>query len=207
MKTLSSLLIVLALAVGAWAQGPSTNAPQFSVNMNFLAGTPYGQSSAISNAFTTQFTTNTLLRADVIVMPGAGYSGYFGGPQYNLAAACPLLATTSLNCGKFMPYVNGAVGLGTVSVGGVTNKEIAGLVRTGANYDVTGTGKFSLNLYECGWGRFGHGANSSWFCQTGFSLGLGTNSAATQAKAMRIQKSNAKKLQKLQAAINKANKG
>ena len=189
------------------AQKAPTNTPQFQVSMNFLGGTPYGVSSAMDSAFTTQLTTNSLLRADVVVMPSANYTGYFGGPQYNLAVLCPVLSTTSINCGKFMPYVNGAVGLGRVQVGtSPAQSTIAGLVRTGANYDPTGSGKFSLNLYECGWGRFGAGATSSWFCQTGFNLGLGSNALATQAKVERMRRSEARKMKKLQEQAARAAK-
>lgn len=197
-------------AMSAIAQNAPTNAAQFQVSLNFLGGTPYGQSSALSSAFTAQFTTNTQLRADIITMPGAGYEGFFGGPQYNLCGLTPLealLSSTSLNCGKFGPYMNGAIGLGRVQQGSnPVHDSLAGLLRAGANYDVTGSGTFTVNLFECGWGSFGVGARSAVYCQTGFSLGIGSNAAATQAKTARMRRSQAKKLKKLQAAIAKANR-
>src|SRR5580658_4125536 len=96
-------MLVVSLTTFGFAQAP-TNAPQFQVNLNFLGVQPYGQAAAISTAFTSQFTTNIALRGDVIVMPGAGYTGYLGGAQYDLCGIKPLenlLSTTSLSCGKF----------------------------------------------------------------------------------------------------------
>lgn len=203
MKCTLVAILLIGIAV---AQAP-TNAPSFTVNLNFLAGNPYGASMAVSNAVNYRFTTNSTLRADLIVMPSPGYTGYFGGVQYDLAALCPLLAATSLNCGRFLPYVNGAVGLGRVQSGSAPAADtVAALIRTGANYDPTGSGRFTLNLYECGWGRFGVGAVSSVFCQTGISFGMGTNIFATQAKIARMQKAQAKRIKKMQAAQQKARK-
>jgi hypothetical protein len=207
MKSLSVFVMLFVLAVACLAQNPPTNTPQFQVSMNFLGGTPYGVSAAMDSAFTDQFTTNSLLRADVVVMPSANYTGYFGGAQYNLAVACPLLETTTLNCGKFMPYVNAGIGIGRVQLGSnPVQSSIAGLIRTGANYDPSGAGKFTLNLYECGWGSFGSGARSAWFCQTGISFGLGSNALSTQAKIERMKRSEAKKMKKMAARAAKAAK-
>ena len=212
MKKLALLAVWLALPWALLAQAP-TNAPQFQVTLNFLGGQPYGQASALSTAFTTQFTTNTALRADVIAMPGAGYTGYFGGAQYNLCGLSgleKLLANTSISCGKIEPYINGAAGLGRVQESGTSTQSVAGLARLGANYDPTGKGVFTLNLFEAGWGHFGPSItgepNNGWFFQSGISVGLGTNAAATQAKAARVNRAQAKKLKKLNDAIKAAQK-
>jgi len=200
------LAVIALLASFAVAQNTPTSAPQFNVNMNFLEGTPYGQNAALSAAFTDQFTANVQLRGDVITMPGAGYTGYFGGAQGTIPELCTLLETTSLNCGKAQFLFGGSVGMGRVQQGSSpTTQSLAGLVHADANYDPTGSGKFTLNLFEVGWGHFGSGANG-WYAQTGFSLGLGNNAAATQLKQARIRRSQAKKLKKLQQAIDKANK-
>jgi hypothetical protein len=207
MRKVLAVLALTLCAVFVAAQNPPTNAPQFQVHMNFFGGTPFNQASALDAAFTSQFTTNDQLRGDLIVMPAVGYTGYFGGPQYNLCAVstlASLLSTTSLNCGKFMPYVNGAAGLGRIQVGtAAATQSLAGLIRAGANYDPTGSGKFSLNIFECGWGRFAHGASGK-FCQTGFNIGLGSSPSATQAKVERMKTAERKKALKLQAQIQKA---
>jgi hypothetical protein len=209
------MIVFLLLAVTALAQAPpSTNAAQFQVSMNFLGGQPYGQASALSTAFTTQFTTNVKLRADVLAMPGAGYTGFLGGAQYDLCAIKPIetfLSTTSLSCGKIEPYVNGAGGLGRVQLNGATTQSVAALGRFGMNYDPTGTSRFTLNLIEAGWGHFGPTItgqrNNGFFFQSGIAVGLGTSAAATQAKTARMSRSYAKKLKKLNMAIQKAQKG
>lgn len=203
---LVSVILLAALAL-AQAPPPSTNASQFQVSLNFLGG----QSSALSTAATSQFTTNIALRGDVIAMPGAGYTGYLGGAQYNLCGVAAIegfLATTSLSCGKIMPYVDGALGLGRVQQNGVSTQSIAGLARFGMNYDPSGTGRFTVNLFEAGWGHFGppmvgQSANA-WFYQTGLAVGLGTHSAATQAKKARMSRASKKKLDRLNAEIGKA---
>jgi hypothetical protein len=213
MKKLALLAVWLALPWALLAQAP-TNAPQFQVTLNFLGGQPYGQASALSTAFTTQFTTNTALRADVLAMPGAGYTGYLGGAQYNLcgiSALEKLLAPTSISCGKIEPYLNGAAGLGRIQLNGTSTQSVAALARFGLNYDTTGQGKFTINLFEGGYGKFGPSVigqpNQGWFFQSGISVGMGTSAAATQAKAARMNRANAKKLKLMNAAIQKANKG
>lgn len=210
-RTLASVCAVLALALAAIAQ--STNAAQFQVSMNFLGGQPYSQSSALSTAFSTQFTTNVALRADIVAMPGAGYTGYFGGPQYNLCGIAAIeswLSTTSISCGKISPYLQAAIGLGRIQQS-TTSEGVAGLGRVGMNYDPTGSGVFTLNLFEAGWGHFGPSiatqTNNGWFYQTGISVGLGSSSSATQAKKARMAHAAAAKLKKLNAAIQKAQKG
>jgi len=212
MKILKVLTLLLTLSLVAFAQAP-TNSPQFQVNMNFLGGRPYGQAAALSTAVTSQFTTNTALRFDVMAMPGAGYTGYVGGLQGNLcgiSALETLLSTTSLSCGKFSPYLNGQMGLGRIQSGGTSANGLAGLVRIGANYDPTGSGTFTLNLFEAGWGHFGPSLvgqpNNGFFYQTGISIGLGSNASATAAKLARMKRAEAKKMKKLQEQAAKAAK-
>lgn len=203
-KALCLVVLIVSLAVCGFAQ---TAAPQFTVNLNFLIGSPFGQASAMDAAFTNQFTTNLTLRGDVITMPGAGYSGFLGGPQYSLCgikALENLLAPTSLSCGKFQPYIGAAAGLGEVAT--TSTKTWSALARGGANYDPTGSGKFTLNLFELGYLRAAAG-QAGVFAQTGIQFGLGTSASATQAKQARMARSNAKKLKKLNEAIQKANKG
>ncbi len=214
MKKFLALPIILLASVLGFAQAPpATNAPEFQVSLNFLGSQPYGQASALSTAFTTQFTTNDALRADILAMPGAGYTGYLFGDQYSLCGISGLenlLSTTSLSCGKFSPYVNGAVGLGRIQGSGTTQQSAAGLIRIGANYDPTSTGAFTLNLFEAGWGHFGPSitgeSNNGFFFQSGISVGLGSSAAATQAKKARMNHAYAKKLKKLNDAIQKAQK-
>lgn len=192
---------LLCLSMCAFAQSnpnPPTNSAEFSVGIGFLGSTAYGQSNALDVASTTAFTADTLLRLDIFSMPGAGYTGYFGGAQYTPPAICNLLATTALSCGKINPYVGGEVGLGRIqSQTSPTVSSIAGLARVGMNYDPTGTGRFTINLFEANWASLGPGARSTWSGSFGILAGLGSNAAQTEAKLARWRTAKMKKDAKL----------
>jgi hypothetical protein len=208
MKRTMLLAVLLLCAALGFAQTP-INAPQYNVNLNFLTGGPYGQSSALDVSFGSQFTTNNMLQADFITMPGPSYTGFFGGDSWNISPACPLLATTSLSCGKFMPFVTGQFGLGRLAPqNGTTEQGFAALASIGANYDPTGSGKYSL-LLKGGWGHFGPSlpglSSNGFFIYSGMNFGAGSSALATEAKVARIQDAERKKMKKLQAAAKKLN--
>ena len=196
-------LILFCLPAFAQTPPPPTNTAQFTANFNFLGVAPYGQSQALSLAGTSQFTTNSLLRMDVITMPSIGYTGYFVGPQYNLCgvkAIENLLSPTSFNCGKFEPYVNGGAGIGRLQQNSdPTTHGAAFIFRTGVNLTMTNTVGF--NLYEVGCGDFGPKipgqSHVGCFGQTGINFYLGSNQVATAAKRARANRSNVKRLAKL----------
>jgi hypothetical protein len=225
MKTVFTVLLGVLLAVAAIAQTPvvpEINAPQTNIALSFFNGGPYGQSSAMDVTFGDQFTTNNMLQADFITMPGAGYTGYTGGDQWNITPLCPLLATTSLSCGKFMPFVTGQVGLGRIQQGNLPSEQgIAALAGLGAGYDPSGAGKYTL-LVKGGWGHFGpsplsctlapsdpncgHSSNGFFF-YSGLNFGGGSSASATQAKVQHINESSAKKAYKqLKSACNHGDK-
>jgi len=204
-------LAVLLLSVAAFAQNPPINASQYQVNLSFLTGGPYNQTSALDVTFGTQFTTNNRIQADFITMPGASYTGYFGGDSWDISPLCPILANTSLSCGKFMPFLTGEAGLGRLQYGSNPSSQgFAALGGLGLGYDPTGKGTYSL-LFKGGWGHFGPslpGASSNgFFFYSGISFGGGTNVSATAAKIDRIKKAEAKKLKKLQERAAKIGKG
>ena len=211
-----AITLVLAFTcIFAGAQQP-INAPQYQVNLSFLTGGPYQQSSALDVTFGSQFTVNHKLQADFITMPGANYTGYFGGDSWDIAALCPLLSTTSLSCGKFMPFITGQVGLGRIQVGTAPSTlGPAGLIGIGAGYDPTGAGKFAL-LFKGGWGHFGPSvaatsinpklSSNGFFFYSGFNFGGGSSLSATQAKRERINSADAKKMKKMAERAAKADK-
>ena len=211
-----AIAFVLAFAcIFAGAQTP-INAPQYQVNLSFLTGGPYSQSSALDVTFGSQFTTNNRLQADFITMPGANYTGYFGGNTWDIYPLCPLLSTTSLSCGKFMPFITGEAGLGRIQVGTAPSSlGPAGLIAVGAGYDPTGSGKFSL-LFKGGWGHFGPSvpatavspqlSSNGFFFYSGFNFGGGSSLSATQAKVERMNTSSRKKQEKMQRQAEKADR-
>ncbi len=201
MKKFLALPVILLASVLGFAQAP-VNVSQYSVNLSFLTGGPYGQSSAMDTTFADQFTTNSQLQGDFIVMPSAGYTGYFGGATYNLTQVCPLLAVTSLSCGKFMPFVTGEAGLGRIAQGSnPTTQGFAALVEVGAGYDPTGSGKYGL-AFKGGYGDFGPTiaglSNKGFVFYSGISFGGGTNAAATASKVQHLQEAARKKQAKMQ---------
>jgi hypothetical protein len=208
-----SILAVLCLCVAACiAQNPPTNAPQFSFTENFFAGSVYGTSQAIGAAVTSQLTTNSQLRLDQITIPSVGYTGELFGPQYNLCGITAienLLAATTLNCGNLSIYAHGALGYGRIQQNG--NPATSGLPWTiDASVNYTLASHVALNVVQFGYCDMGvtqtGQSKAGWCGQSGISFLLGTNAAASQARAARIGHANAKKLKKLNAAIAKANK-
>jgi hypothetical protein len=198
--------IVFSLCLlSAFGAAQAINAPQYQVDLNFLTGGPYGQSQALDVAFGEQFTTNNRLQGDFITMPGPSYTGYFGGDTWNLTPLCPILSSTALSCGKFMPFITGEAGLGRVSPDHApTVQGFAVLGEIGAGYDPTGAGKYTL-LFKGGYGHFGptyvigrtHESGNGFFFYSGISFGGGSNASATQAKIDRIRQAEAKKLKEL----------
>lgn len=208
MKKLISIIALILFSSAVFAQTPVINVSQYNVNLSFLTGGPYGQNSAMDTTFADQFTTNSQLQGDFIIMPSVGYTGYLGGTTYNLSQVCPFLATTSLSCGKFMPFVTGEAGLGRISQG--TNPTVQGfaaLVELGAGYDPTGSGKYGV-AFKAGYGDFGPSlaglSNKGFVFYSGISFGGGTNVAATEAKREHLLEASQKKQAKLAAQIKKA---
>jgi hypothetical protein len=213
MKKFAVLAIaVLSLALCCAAQ----NASSYQVNLSFLTGGPYAQSSALDVTFGYTFTANNLLQADFITMPGANYTGYLAGDTWNLPVCGPL-AGTSLSCGKFQPFVTGEVGLGKIDGTSVpSNQGIAALGEIGAGYDASGQGKYGL-LFRGGWGHFGPdlpivGAKSlsgnGFFFYSGVNFGGGVNQAATDAKIAHMKQASDKKaLKHLKSQCKSGDKG
>ena len=215
MKKLVLALIVL-LSIAAFGQSPVINSPQYNVNLSFMSGGPYAQASALDVTFGSQFTTNNKLQADFVTMPSANYTGYLGGNSYDLCgvpSVAALLSTTSMNCGKFEPFVTAEAGLGRIQVGSAPSTTgPAVLLEVGGGYDPTGAGHFAL-LFKGGWGHFGPsvGATSinpkmsgnGFFYYVGSGFGGGTSVSATDAKVSHMmQASNKKAIKHMKSACN-----
>jgi hypothetical protein len=210
-----ALSLVIALCFGAIGQNPTVNAPQYQVNLSFLTGGPYAQASALDVTFGSQFTATHRLQADFITMPSANYTGYFGGDSWDLPV-CSFLATTSLSCGKFQPFITGQAGLARLQIGSAPSTlGPAGLIGIGAGYDPSGSGRFGL-LFKGGWGHFGPSiaatslnpamSGNGFFFYSGFNFGGGSSASATQVKLMRMNRASAKKMKRLQEKAAKADK-
>jgi hypothetical protein len=197
-------LFVLLLLTTAICSAQVVVAPQYTVNLNFLTGGIYGQTSAIDTVFGTQLTTNTQLEADVLAAPGGGVTDYEGGANYNLcgiSALEKLLASTSLSCGKIEPFAAFAAGLGRVQQGGSPSTEsFAYIAKAGISLP-SASGAYAL-AFVGGYGKFGPPiagqSNQGFVFNTGVTFGGGNSAEATAAKVARIQRAQAKKQRKLE---------
>jgi len=199
MKTLAVALVTLLLAVAALGQ--ATNSPSFSLNFNVLSG-PGGVGTDIAGTYAVS--ANFLVRQDTLIFPGVAGNFFGAGLQYSLPQVCGLLANTNLNCEKFQPYVTGSAGVTRVPDDGVFVNHIGVMGGFGANYDPTGTGKFSVNLIDFHLARLpGMTSGLTPIVSLGVSLGWGTNGAAMAQNEVRRQKRLAKerkRMEKLQKA-------
>ncbi len=204
MKKLLVVLSTLLVAVSALAQTPPppTNSPQFTLNFNALNG-PLGTTGADIGA-TYAVTANYLLRADNLIFPAVN-GQYFGAGLQSALPTCSWLANTNLNCEKFQLYGTGSFGESRIAIGSnpATN-HAAGMFGAGANYDPTGTGKFTMNIFDFHVARFPGMSNGLvYIASVGINLGWGTNSGAVSQNATRRAKRlrrEQKRLQKLQDA-------
>jgi hypothetical protein len=196
---------LLALTCACFAQTVVVT-PQYTVNLNFLTGGIYGSTTAMDTVFGTQLTTNTQLEADILVAPGGGVTDYEGGANYNLcgiSAIEKLLMPTTINCGKILPFASFVGGLGRVQQGSSpTEQSLAYMAKVGISLP-SASGTYAL-AFVGGYGKFGPSipgqSNSGFVFNSGVTFGGGNNAAASQAKLQRIQRSQAKKLKKLQDA-------
>jgi hypothetical protein len=196
------IVLTLFLASTCLAQ---VAAPQYTVNLNFLTGGIYGQTSAIDTVFGTQLTANAQLEADVLAAPGGGVTDYEGGASYDLcgiSALEKLLASTSLSCGKVEPFAAFAAGLGRVQQGSSPSLEsFAYIAKVGVSLP-SSSGAYAL-AFVGGYGQFGPSiagqSNQGFVFNTGITFGGGNSAAATAAKVARMQRAQAKKQKKLDA--------
>ena len=203
MKNIALMLVVVALlAMGAAAQ--TVNAPQYNLGINFLGSGVYGSTSAVDSVFSYGFSTNLQLEGDMIAAPSGGVSDYLAGANYDLCGIKSLeniLAPTAFSCGKAQPFLAVVGGAGRVQIGDSPLQTAPALmVKLGINLP-SASGAYTPS-FVVGYGDFGPSivgqSNKGFFGNLGFSFGVGSSEAATQAKVARKQFAEAKKMRKLQ---------
>jgi len=210
-QVLVLFVLVFALAVSGFGQASPTNAPQFTFTENFFGGSVYGTSQAIGAAMTTQLTANSQVRLDQITIPSVGYTGELFGPQYNLCgigAIENLLAPTTFNCGNLSIYVHGALGYGRIQQGSApASNGLPWDIDASVNYTLST--HLAVNVVQFGYCDMGVNqpgqSKAGWCGQSGISLLLGTNQAATSEKKLRVKHASAankKKLDKINKQID-----
>jgi len=208
MKTVVIACMLAGLAVCGFAQSNVPNAPSFTFMSNFLGSPVSGSTSGLDVGGAYQFTTYSRLRADIWSIPSAGSESFLFGTDIDMWFACNLLNQTSLPCNKLNPYFGGAGGFGRVTVNdNQTVNKPAAMARIGANFDPTGSGHFTLNIFEADCGTFpvlesNLSVKNVFKCgyTTGINFGLGTNQTASAKKLAHKRAHEAKKLRKLQKA-------
>ena len=159
MKTLATLA-VLAFALTTFAQttpappaapNPSTTQPNFSLSVSFLGGSLGGGTNPgtdiaaeiAANKVFSKAPAGWYLRTDNYLIPGKALSGNFGDLQGPIPYISKFFQPNS-----FQAYMVGGLGSWRETVNTVTKSNVGYNVGGGLNYDPTGTGKFTLNLFE-----------------------------------------------------------
>lgn len=147
-------LLSIFLALPLFAQTPpqpSTTLPNFTLNISALGGS-FGGGSNPGTDIGANFAANLVIpkipagwqfRSDNFIIPANSTQGYFGGMQ----GPVPYVAKY-FNQKSFQPYIVGSVGVWRQSVGSDTAQSVGYAAGGGLNFDPTGTGKFSINLFE-----------------------------------------------------------
>ena len=163
----------VAPAAVATTPNPSTNLPTFTLNASVVTLPAGNQVSAATDIGGTFAVTDKLsLRSDNILAPAVNLGAYFGGIQYALPTA-KLLAKTNLDPAHFQFYATASAGQARIQVGSSDPvAHFAALAGGGANYDPSGTGKFSVNLFEVRWAKLPGLSNSTVIVSSGLKIGF-----------------------------------
>jgi hypothetical protein len=140
-KSLASVFAVLALSLVSFAQ---TNT--FSFNLTPIS-LPGGKQTVAGTAAGMTFspTPNFDLREDTIIAPGQNFQAFMGGVNYRLPVISTKLNNASPNVdgSRFQFYVTASVGIDRITLGD-TRQHYAFLAGGGINYDLTGSGKWTM---------------------------------------------------------------
>jgi hypothetical protein len=142
-------LLILALACAAFPQEPPaqsvTNA--FSLTLAPIS-LPGGKQTVVGtdSGLTFSPTTNFDLREDNILAPGQNFQGFFGGINYRLPFLQTKLQNTSptVNGYRFQFYVTASAGIDRITGPSSTTQHYAFMAGGGVNYDLTGSGTWTM---------------------------------------------------------------
>lgn len=141
---------VLLLAAGV-AFGQDQPPQFFSFTSQATVLRMNGQSTPGSFLFGAVKITPTIgIGPETFLAPGID-AQYYGGAVHKTFSFEKALAKTQLPKKSFQGYVHGSLGIDrNVPPTGNVTQHYAGFLRGGLNYDPTGTGKFSVNLFDVG---------------------------------------------------------
>jgi hypothetical protein len=152
---------------------PATIAPTFSLNATVLSLSGSGQTTPAMDIGAT-FAVNKViwLRSDNLIGPGANLNANLASLQYALPL-CGLLKSTNLNCNNFGFYAVAGAGANHVtSSSSGTSQHFCFQTAFGVNRDLTGSGKYTLNLFEIKYMKLPGFNNNAVSVSGGILLGL-----------------------------------
>jgi hypothetical protein len=172
MKVVRIALLVFVSSLGLWAQNPATDLPKFQLSAKVMS-LPGGGVTSVATDIGATFavTNNWLLRSDNILAPAVNLQGFFGGIQGPIPYAGKYLAKTNLDPKHFQPYITASLGAAHIVKASADSQQFAVLAGGGANYDPSGSGKFTINLFEARWAKLPGFANSTVIVSSGINLG------------------------------------
>lgn len=161
LSVMITLGLLLTFAVPAYSQTAPFAA--FSLTAQPIA-LPGGHQTVAGTVAGMTFTptANFDLREDNILAPGANFQGFFGGFNYRL----PIISTAvnnispNLNGYRFQFYVTGSAGVDRITLPAQTKQHYAFLAGGGVNYDLTGTGRWTMG-FELRYAKFPGNANNT----------------------------------------------
>lgn len=116
-------------------------------------------------------TQNFDLREDNIIVPGQNLQAFLGGFNYRLPVISTKLNNISPNVNgyRFQFYVTGSVGVDRITLPDATRQHYAFLAGGGINYDITGSGTWTMGV-EVRYAKFPGLANNTAIVSVGPTL-------------------------------------
>lgn len=149
MKYFCAVICLLVLCLTASAQAPPPATQTFSLSAQAIALPGGHQTVAGMDAGVTFTPTPNLdLRDDNIVATGSSFTGFFGGINYRLPVLSTKLNNVSpnLNGARFQFYLTASAGVDRITSGATPVQHYAFLAGGGVNYDLTGSGSWTLGI-------------------------------------------------------------
>lgn len=176
-----ALTAAFATALPVVAQAPAPEAPSFTPTATFslsaqAVALPGGKNTVAATLLggTFQITDHFALRQTNLLAQAGDMTGYYGGFEYALPSLSKRLnAVSQFDASHLQFYVTGSAGVDRASINGADIKQhYSFLGGGGARYDPTGSGHFTMQLFEIQYLKAPGYANSTAIVSTGLKLGF-----------------------------------
>lgn len=176
---MKSKLLLLTLLLGVTPLGLFSQdqpAPSTTFNLQASAMSLSGHKQTVPGTViggTLAITPNFSIREDNVLVPAGNLQAFLGGFQYALPVLSKKVdSSTLLNGNAFQFYLTGSVGAVHIGSSAGDIQHIGVLGGGGLNYDPTGKGKFSVNLFEVRYAKLPGYANNTAIVSSGLKLGF-----------------------------------